>query len=105
MLSSTEKTVKKILIVESVVRNQEWFAKNLNRHELVITCDADWALTYWKCHRPFDMVIMGEKFTSRKIQNAEMLIEAIHGIDPTQKLLRAAHVFPKYPKSGDGGQR
>jgi hypothetical protein len=105
MLSSTEKTVKKILIVESVVRNQEWFTKNLNRHELVITFDADWGLTYWRHHRPFDMVIMGEDFTSRKIQNAEMLIEAIHGIDPTQKLLRAAHVFPKYPKSGDEGQR
>ena len=95
----------KILIVESIVRNQEWFTKNLNRHELVITCDADWALTYWRGKRPFDMVIMGEEFASRKIQNAEMLIEAIHGIDPTQRLLRAAHVFPKYPKSGDGGQR
>jgi len=74
MLSSTEKTVKKILIVESVVRNQEWFTKNLNRHELVITVDADWALTYWRGNRLFDMIIMGEKFTSRKIQNAEMLI-------------------------------
>jgi hypothetical protein len=51
------------------------------------------------------MVIMGEKFTSRKIRNAKMLIEAIREIDPAQKLLRAAHVFPKYPKSGDGGQR
>src|ERR1700675_1403788 len=103
MLSSTEKTVKKILIVETIVRNQEWFTKNLNRHELDITCDADWELTYWRGNRLFDMVIMGEKFTSKEIMDAEMLIEAIREIDPAQKLLRAAEVFPKYPKPDDGG--
>ena len=94
----------KILIVESIVRNQEWFTKNLNRHELVITGDADWALTYWRGNGPFDIIIMAEEFTSRKIQDAETLIEAIREIDPEQRLLRAAHVFPKYPKSGDGGR-
>jgi DNA-binding NtrC family response regulator len=79
--------MKRILLVEALIAEQQRVTKNLTDAGFVVTAcgDADWALSYWWQYRPY-VVVIGDAF-GKRITESEQLAESIKELDPDQPIV------------------